>query len=159
MAEVELKERTIKHRAFRYFDEVPDPVHPDKTILRQRFAQRGATVKLRPEDIRRGEEHGAFGDPNASGNGEAATEAAGGFDAAAANTGQIVEWLESEKPTIPQTIAAAGDDATTAEKILDAEYQVTGRDARAGAVEGLERIIGDPDDSDGDDDDDEDDEE
>lgn len=154
----ELQERTIKHRAFRYFDEVPDPVHPDKTILRQRFAGRGETVKLRAEDIRRGEQHDAFGDPAEARASAEATEAAGGFDAASANTQQIVEWLEESKPTVPQTISAAGDDSATAEKILDAEYQVTGRDARNGVIEGLERIINESeedDDDDGDEDDDE----
>lgn len=158
MAE-ELQERTIKHRAFRYFDEGPHPVEPDKTILRQRFARRGETVKLRAEDIRRGEQHDAFGDPNQpNARAGAATDDAGSqvANVAGKSDQQIVEWLEEEKPTVPQTIAAAGDDPELAQRILDAEYQVTGRDARNGVVEGLERIVEQDDDDDDDDDEDDD---
>lgn len=152
----ELQERTIKHRAFRYFDEGPHPIEVGKTILRQRFARRGETVKLREEDIRRGELHDAFGEPNQpSASNAATTPESQVTNVAGKNDQEIVEWLETEKPTVPQTIAAAGDDPALAQRILDAEYQVTGRDARNGVVEGLERIV-ERDDDDDDDDEDED---
>jgi hypothetical protein len=154
-----MPEVVIKHKAFRHYEEVPSVQDPDATVLRARVARRGDTVDVRDVDFRRGEAHDAFFteeelaaqqapveqegadkpvDPSGSGGPPEPPEA---FDASDKSVNDLIEWLEEAKPNAPQTISAAGDDPEVAERLLEAEESVTGRQARSTVVEGLERII------------------
>jgi hypothetical protein len=148
--------KTIGHKFFIYYEDVDDPITQQKA-RRQRVARRGETVELSDIDVRRGEAAGAFRQP-----GEATEDVGGETQASVANKSleDLVEWLEEQKPTAPQTINAAGDDPAVAERLLEAEETVTGREPRTTVVDGLQRIIDnassdDADDDDADDDDNE----
>lgn len=135
-----MAERTIRDKAFRYSVESSDTMEPGKIVLRQRLARRGDKVELREEDIRRGEALGAFvteddtvvtatGDETSRESLDAMTDV------------ELVAWLEEEKPSAPQVINAAGDDPELAQRLLDAENSIAGRNARSTVVKGLEKVI------------------
>jgi hypothetical protein len=68
------------------------------------------------------------------------------FDAAAASDAEIAAWISEAKPNAPDTVAAAIDDATLAQRILDAENVARAGSPRKSVVEGLDTIISSGDD-------------
>lgn len=145
-----MAERVIKHKAFRYYVETPSLTDPDGTVLRQRVARRGEKVDLREVDAHRGDQLDAFyteAELKAQG-GEEVAEA----DASGKSVNDLIDWLEEEKPTAPQTINAANGDPEVASRLLEAEESVTGRQPRSTVTDALEKIIDDAEDDDDDDD-------
>lgn len=75
--------------------------------------------------------------PPGGGEGEA-----GEFDARGKSLDEAQAWLTAEpKPTAPQVVAAAHDDAEAAETLLEAERLTTGQDPRATVEKPLKKII------------------
>lgn len=157
-----MPKRTVKDKAFRYFEEGDHPVEPGKKVLRQRLARRGDTLDFREEDAARGDHLGAFytdAELNAMN-----SDSAGEPDMTPATmSGKSVEeltaWLEEERPNAPKTVAAAGDDPELAARLLEAEESVTGREARSSVVSKLQEIIDSAEEEDDEEDDEEEDEE
>lgn len=151
----ELTEMVVISKSFRYYQETPSTTDPDKTVLRMRIARRGDKITLRDPDLRKGEVTQALiteeeykrrvnrlrGVPEDEGEESSATEQSYADEVKDLDLEDTVEWLETRKPTIPQTVAAADGDAEVAERLLEAEQLVTGRDARQGAIDGLQKII------------------
>lgn len=151
-----MAERTVGIKVFRYHEEVPSVTEPGKTVLKQRFARRGETVDFREEDIAVGEAHDAFltkEQLEAKEQVEGAAEEAGVPDLSDKDVTELVEYLEENSPTAPQTISLANDDPELAEKLIEAENMVTGRDPRSTVIEGLEKVIEDAEDEEDEDED------
>lgn len=55
---------------------------------------------------------------------------------------ELVEWIQEDTPTVPQTVNAAGGDPEQAKRILKAEKEATGGQPRKSLVEGLNAIVG-----------------
>lgn len=144
-----LTEKVIKNKAFRYYVEQPSILDPEKTILRERVARRGDTVQLRDADVKIGEAMGAFLTDEDFMDDEAVLPG----DPADKTVEQFVEWLETDRPSIPAVLKVVDDNAETADKVLEAEQLVTGRDPRPTLVAKLEAIIEEA--TEGDDEDDE----
>lgn len=65
----------------------------------------------------------------------------GAFDARGKSLSEVESWIREQRPTAPQTVAAAKGDAPTAETVLEAEKLAQGGDPRA-TVEGpLQKVI------------------
>jgi hypothetical protein len=61
-------------------------------------------------------------------------------DPATASIDEIAAYIEAESPTVPDTVALAGDDPSTAAKVLEAERVATSGDPRAGVEKALSRL-------------------
>jgi hypothetical protein len=161
----EPQEVTIKHRAFRYFVEKESIHMPGTTILRPVIAMRGDVVTIPRElDYNHGVSQDAFVtvDPEApeiSGEMEAASstvrlpggeqvsvevpepEGAGSGRTYAPvdemSLGELVEFLEQEKPSVAETVALAGDNDETKRAVLEAEQERADMEPRKGVVEAL----------------------
>lgn len=163
------EERTVKHKAFRYYVEQPDPLRPDQIITRVRTARAGDTVTLREVDARRGDAFGAFftGEElrNRAADGSVIEEPdsseAPVLDLTDLEADEIRSWLEGKregqrKPSIPQVLAAVNavedddDKAVIAEAVAEAEKSAD-HDTRTSLVEKLDELS---DVDDGEDDDD-----
>lgn len=152
------EERTIRHKAFRYFIEEENPVNPGTTVGRMRIARAGETVKLRPVDARRGDALGAFFTEEQLKAARAAREgspageepAAPDVDLTDMDEGEIRSWLEGNregqrKPSIPQVLAAVSaveDDDDRAEivtAVKEAEESAD-HDTRSSLIEKLDAL-------------------
>jgi hypothetical protein len=63
------------------------------------------------------------------------------FDAAAATDDEIAAWIAETKPTVGETVAAAGGDAALAQRILDAESVAKAGKPRTTVSDGLGEVI------------------
>lgn len=135
---------TIKHKLFRFYVEVPDPGDPTgRTMaLKQVEARYGETVEIpRDEDYQEGLASGAFttaADEAAAAPGEPLP---GTDDIKDMSDSELNEFVEARRLGAPATIALSGDDPVLAQRLIDAEQAVTGRDPRASVIEGLQRVI------------------
>lgn len=132
--------RTIKHKAFSYQVVEPDPLDPDKKVLRDKLARRGVEVDIpRDEDLRRGELHGAFVSD------EDASEPASPASLADKTDEELVDYLEGvgadKAPNVQDVIEASGGDVDLARRLLVAEEEASDGEPRAGVTEGLGKII------------------
>lgn len=55
-------------------------------------------------------------------------------------TGDYINWLRSEEPTVDEVLAEVGDDPAKANAMLEAEQTVSGGEPRKGVVDGLTKI-------------------
>ncbi len=138
-----MAKRTVAIRAILYIEEKPDPKDPNRVRRHVRKASRGDTIDtadLLTEDLNRLEESGAFG------GGEAAAEESGGtpdvINVVDVSDDELDQYLVEAEPNVGDTVALAGDDPESAQRVLDSENRVSSGDPRAGVVKGLEKIIG-----------------
>jgi hypothetical protein len=131
-----MPEVKIKIRAFPYYETVKDPVtEQDQRV--ERIARRGDVVDLSEADHERAVRFDAIET-------EVDAEIAEATDASSVETAtvpQLSEWIQESKPTVEETVDAAGDDPDVAAKLLDAENHATGGNPRKGVVDGLNEII------------------
>lgn len=69
------------------------------------------------------------------------TTTATGYSAEGRSVTEVADWLRTESPNAPATVAAAGGDAETAETVLEAERLVRDGDPRSTVEQPLQRII------------------
>lgn len=128
----------IKIRAFTYGQLVADPVNPDNQTLVSQVAMRGETVEVNDADYAKGVELGAFaeadGEPIDGGS-------LVGRSVVDLSDDELDELLETESPNVGETVALAGNDPESAQRILDAEERVTDGEPRQGVEDGLTKII------------------
>jgi len=135
--------RTIKHRAFTYSVDAPDPVDPkgEKRVLMDRVASRGDRVELREVDIERGERFSAFLSEDEVP--ESPVESSGDPEHISAKEMSVEDlsaWIKTDSPKVPEVVDAAEGDPDTAAKLLDAETDATGGHPRPTVVSGLEEV-------------------
>jgi hypothetical protein len=142
-----MADKTIKHLQFWYTKQMK---RGGKTVTAEQIAYQGDTVDITdPEDLARGEEHGAFYTDAelAAFAGEAPEQDASGGgvdkpeDFAAASVDDIADWMEDSGATIPDLLEIANDNPEAANKILEAENKIQSGDPRKGLVEGLTTIL------------------
>ncbi len=164
--------RTIKDLQFWYREAFKDPYSGD-TLVREKIASRGETITItHPEDLRRGDEANSFYTDEELDSGahlrpadlntevqdqdqvpetpEAGAEAPG-TPTSAPNLSEdsvddIAAWMTAERPNVSTVLELAyqySDDEDALNKLLDAEDQFTGDEARKGVVEGVQKILGD----------------
>lgn len=149
-------ERVIKVLQFPYHVRVPSPMVPGEEVIQERVAYRGDTVYTDELGLlaqEKGERLGAFFTTDEL---ERMREGKSVLGPPIAELGQapedqpefaelgeheMVEYLEANKPNVPDTVALVGTDAGAARRLLAAENTVTGNDPRAGVEQGLTRII------------------
>jgi hypothetical protein len=130
-----MAERQIKIRGFTYTADLGE----GRTI--RRFATRGAKVDLNAEDVKRGEEIDAFGDPNEVPDPDEVSSEVEFTNVVDMSDDELDVWLEEDSPPVKEVIAAAEDDPESAVRLLDAEKRVTDGDPRKGVLDGLTKII------------------
>ena len=129
-----MPEVTIAIRGFTYMREVPDPLDRDKSTYVSAFATRGQTVEVSDAEYEQGQALGAF-----TTNDEEAPE--GAFSVVDASDDELDDYLNEESPNVSETVALAGNDPESAQRILDAEERVTDGEPRQGVEDGLTKII------------------
>lgn len=67
-----------------------------------------------------------------------AVEGEGALDLASADAAQVAEYIEQNNLNVADTVALAGDDVESIEKVIDAENLATGNDPRKGVIDRLE---------------------
>lgn len=157
-------EKIIKHRLFTWFEEVDSPVMPGTTVLAERIAHLGEKIDI-PEGnphLARGEELGSFytdeeakaiedgsyrgGDREllfAARSGRRAAPPVAPVDGehgdtASMDAAQLAEYIQEHRLNVDATVALAGDDEDSINKVLDAENIHTDNDPRKGVVDRLE---------------------
>lgn len=125
-----MAERTVKIRAFSY------NVTEGKRTKRIRVV-RGETHDFPAEAIEAGEAIDAFATEEDLESGEVQES----LDFNTATVEDISEYIEEDHPTVQELIDATGGSPEIAEKILDAENNVTGGDPRKTLVEGLAEVV------------------
>lgn len=133
-----MPKRTIKHRAFTYYEDATDPITKRKVAL-EKTARRGEEVDLSEQDAARGDKFDAFYTDEELARINAGETPEGTFNAAAASEEQLVEFVESAK--VQEVIDASGGDPEQAQRLLDAEEQATGGEPRKTVVLGLGTVI------------------
>lgn len=158
--------KIIKHRLFTWFEETDNPMVPggDK-VLTERINHHGDEVEItNPVYVKRGEELGSFyTDTEAEQirngtyrgrdadilyrfragqkvHGQSLVE---DIDDEGAQTQdmsaeELADYISGNQLTSEQTVALAGDDLESIEKVLDAENIATGNEPRADVVQALE---------------------
>jgi len=153
----------IKHRLFTWFEETEDPAAPGGVAKRERIANLGDEIDLQDKvQLERGKRLGAFytdaeakaikggsykgadaglvlaarGQAPAPGASNKADGEHGGLESMDAP--QLAEYIKEHKLKVDETVALAGDDLESIQKVLDAENIATNNDARAGVVSKLE---------------------
>lgn len=136
----------IKHAQFLYY--VESPVPGDKPALGRRIAMRNEIVDIpRDEDLERGKaadalvETSQLTDDNEAAEEDAASESPPAEGLNFDSQDELVIWLQENKPTVPQTIAAADGNADKAEALMDAEEEASGGQPRKSVMEGLQKIL------------------
>jgi hypothetical protein len=142
--------RTIKHLMFPWLVEAPNTAHADgPNVLKERVGVQGEVVsieELGPLALERGERLGSFyTDAELAG---PATAEAAAVGETASNTSEwgvpeLVQYIETNKPNVDDTIALAQGDPDAAKRVLEAEDEATGGDPRSGVTKGLTAVIGD----------------
>jgi hypothetical protein len=161
-----MAKKIIKVRLFTWFEETASLVKKGETVLTERIAHLGEEVDITNKDyLERGEQLNAFyTDAEAKkikdgtykgadapilfsarqGQGfappAAAANAADGEhgDVASMDAPTLAEYIKEHKLNIDSTVALAGDDAESIQKVLDAENIASDNDPRAGVVSKLE---------------------
>jgi hypothetical protein len=129
MTDSKKHEVKIKHKAFAY------TIDREGGLVQEMIAYRGQTVEVNDLDFKRGQRHGAFytdADEKTEGSGAPGAEA---------TLDDLVNWIETDKPTVQDVVDASGGDLVKAKLLLDAENAATGNDPRKGVVEGLTAVI------------------
>lgn len=119
-------------------DEIPKGI---SKADRDRLDGRGSIVS--PKVLReQAAERASFAEAGAVGQTVAASPevAAAPFDAGSASDGELAAWIKDAKPNADDTVAAAGEDAELAARLLDAEQAATGGNPRKTVVKGLEAV-------------------
>jgi hypothetical protein len=118
-------------------------------VLKERVGVQGEVVsieELGPLALERGERLGSFyTDAELAG---PATAEAAAVGETASNTSEwgvpeLVQYIETNKPNVDDTIALAQGDPEAAKRVLEAEDEATGGDPRSGVTKGLTAVIGD----------------
>lgn len=142
--------RTIKHLMFPWMVEAPNPTHADgPNILKERVAQQGEVVtieELGTLALEKGERLGSFyTDAELAGPPVAAQLTAGEESSNTSEWGvpELVQYIETNKPNVDDTVALAQGDPEAAKRVLEAETEATDGDPRAGVTKGLAAVIGD----------------
>lgn len=159
-----MNERIVKFRLVTFFDEVPNQVTPQgEPVLVERTASLGEKISLRPIDEKRldslgslytAEEAKAIEDGTYAGRdagqltaarsgrrvAPATVEPADGEhgDLSSMDAEQLAEYITEHELNVEQTVALAGDDEDSINKVLDAENLATENDPRKGVVRSLE---------------------
>lgn len=163
-----MAEKMIRHLLYTYGREVPNPFHTEggnepETHVVEGLARLGEVVDIsRPYDLERGErlgafytdeeraaiEDGSYRGADAPSIQQARLETAqqaiqpadgeGVADASSMSSEEIADLIEEQKLNVQQTIALAGDDEDSINKVLDAENLATNNEPRSGVVKGLE---------------------
>jgi len=163
-----MTQKIIKHRLFTWFEVTPNPVDPSgPDVLTERINIAGDDVDITNEDyVKRGEDLDAFytdeeADEIRAGTyagsdadqvyylrnrGNTAPRAQGQIqpaDGEAGNPGEMsvdemADYIKDHKLNVEQTVALAGDDLESIEKVLDAENLATDNEPRRGVVDRLE---------------------
>lgn len=131
-----MPEVTIRIRGFTYYKQVENPTDPDHKLTVAQFATRGQTLEVSDADFERGQEIDAFVTDGEDG--DAPTD----FAVVDASDDELDEYLEENNPNVSETIALAGNDPESAQRLLESERRVTEGEPRQGVVDGLEKIIG-----------------
>lgn len=149
-----MADRTIQHAQFLYYIETPytDPETQEEGVrLSRRIAMNGETVDIpRQEDLDRGDEGGAFYDPenhpeqlgdDAAEDADAANAAeAGDTPDIDADHDTLVNWIQNERPNEDEMVAAAQNDPGMAQALMDAEQEASGGDPRKGVMTRLKAL-------------------
>lgn len=122
----------IAIRAFTYHKEIEDPSTGNKTIVSD-LATKGQVLEVSDADFERGSRLGAFADDTEP------TGPAGGFSVVDASDDEVDEYLLENEPNADATVALAGDDPESAQRLIDAEER-TREEPRKGVLEKLEKI-------------------
>jgi len=160
-----MAQKIIKHRLFTWFEVTPNPVDPSgPDVLTERINIAGDDVDITNEDyVKRGEDLDAFytdeeADAIRAGTyagsdsdqvyylragGQTAphnlpvtqNELAAGDDMSAED---LADYIRNNKLNVDQTVALAGNDTESIEKVIDAENLATDNDPRKGVVDRLE---------------------
>jgi hypothetical protein len=143
--------RVVKHLLFPYFVIGEHPMIPGQEIYEEKTARRGEEVPvsdLRKMDLEKGERLGSFFNDEELKAMERIGDAGGdidlvnsGFNASEAGEHEIAEHITSNKLNVDDTVALAGGDVETAQRVLEAESIASGGDSRKGVVAGLEVVI------------------
>jgi hypothetical protein len=145
--------RTIKHLMFPWMVEAPNPAHSDgPNVLKERVAKQGDVVtieELGTLALEKGERLGSFyTDAELKNPATPAQLPAGATEESASTSSEwgvpeLVQYIETNKPNVDDTVALAQGDPEAAKRVLDAEAEATGGDPRAGVTKGLAAVIGD----------------
>lgn len=136
---------TIKIRAFPYYVDGKDPI-TGRDVRTEHIATRGQEVELSDVDLERAKKFDAIQtDADAS-----FQESTGEFSVSTANVEQLSEWIREERPTVDETVEAAGGNPIVAQRLIEAEGIATGGEPRTTLVAKLEAVVegSDPDDVD-----------
>lgn len=158
-----MAERIVKFRLITYFNEVDSPVDPNQRVLTEKIAHLGEKVDIeRDADLKRLDELGALytddeakaiedgsyngpdrailfaarGSQQAAPSIEPADGEHGGTDQMDAAT--LGDFIVEHKLNVDQTVALAGDDPDSIQKVLDAENIATDNEPRKGVLDRLE---------------------
>jgi hypothetical protein len=63
------------------------------------------------------------------------------LDVNTASVDELVDWIQTEKPTVNDVVGASGGDPDVARKLLEAESKATDGEPRKGVMEGLSAVI------------------
>lgn len=135
-----LSTRTVKSQWAPYM--VQKTTGRGDEILVPRYGNKGDKVELLPADEARLDDLGAL-EPK----GKAAPATPGPtkppvtIDAATASDVELIAFIKDTEPTVPNTIALAGDDVELAKRVLAAESAATDGAPRAGVEKGLTKVI------------------
>lgn len=133
-----METRTVRVKAFPYFETEPHPLIEGKQREIRKFARRGDTIDLADSEAARGDALGAFVE-------ESELEDSDGelLEFSAATPEEIAEWLKSARPTIAAVLTAVENDPEVAVKVIEAEGIATGEDPRPTLIARLNRLIED----------------
>jgi len=143
--------RVVKHLLFPYFEETESDSMPGVNVFAERVAKRGQVIsvdEIREADLKKGERLGSFFNDEELAEMERIADSGGNpmevnttFDASEMGEHEIAEHIEENKLSVQDTVALAGSDPDTAQRVLEAESIAQGGDSRKGVVAGLEAII------------------
>jgi hypothetical protein len=163
-----MAQKIIKHRLFTWFEVTPNPVDPSgPDVLTERINIAGDDVDITNEDyVKRGESLDAFYTDEEADEIRAGTyagsdadqlyylrsggqtaprvtaqgqiTAASGESTESMTAEELADHIRDNKLNVEQTVALAGDDLESIEKVLDAENLATDNEPRRGVVDRLE---------------------
>lgn len=158
-----MAEKIIKARLFTWFEEVDSPVQPGTKVLAERIAHFGQKIDVTNDAyVERGEQYDAFytdEEAKAIEDGtyqgfdrdrlfaaraglrptapvEAIDDEHG--DVASMDAAQLGEYIREHRLTVDKTVALAGDDEASINKVIDAENIATENEPRKGVLDRLE---------------------
>lgn len=159
-----MAERIVKFRLITYFNLVDSPVNPNEQVLVEKIGHMGQKVDInRQADLDRLDELGALYSDDEAAEIEAGTysgpeaallynsrnqtlaatpgiEAADGEhgDVAGMDAPTLAEYIKENRLNVDSTVALAGDDEGSIQKVLDAENIATENEPRKGVTDRLE---------------------